>query len=70
MSAQTRVASNHSLGNDVKMAEKPDVIVSIDLGTTYTGKKRFHSNFEMCMTLTMALRCCMDDSKDTNPGRQ
>lgn len=38
MSAQKRVASKHSLGNDVKMAEKPDIIVSIDLGTTYTGK--------------------------------
>lgn len=25
-------------GNDVNMAEKPDIIVSIDLGTTYTGK--------------------------------
>lgn len=40
MSAQKRVASNHSFGNDVKMAEKPDIIVSIDLGTTYTGKIR------------------------------
>lgn len=37
MSARTRVASNKRLRNDVKMAEDPDIIVSIDLGTTYTG---------------------------------
>jgi hypothetical protein len=29
--------SNKRLGNDVKMADNPDIIVSIDLGTTYTG---------------------------------
>lgn len=44
MSAQTRVASKQRLGNDVKMAEKPDIIVSIDLGTTYTGKNSCYNS--------------------------
>jgi len=51
------------------MAEKPDVVVSIDLGTTFTGGHPFLSRLNDVVPNRLVRRG-VEDASDTNPGYQ
>lgn len=51
-----------------KMDDQADILVSVDLGTTFTGKwldLMLHGNMIIDM-----FRCRLDDSPNADPGHQ
>jgi len=49
--------------------DSPEIMVAIDLGTTYTGEHKSASWHRTSIT-KIKFRCGMDDSTDTNTGHQ
>lgn len=49
------------------MSQHPDIIVSVDLGTTFTGNcfQPFHQLY-----VSKQFRCWMEVAADANPGNQ